>query len=147
MDNKGFNPKVKPQTPLQQPTGEASSASDDRAYRAQVAAEIAQLRGQVNGALTARVQGIQAIVDEYEAAAQPVVDQASMALYDALGGGSFFKGIATNVAALMAAHPTGERISITPPTLRPASFKPLPQGTQRAYLTAMDAPNSTASHG
>jgi hypothetical protein len=143
MSSKGFDPSNKPQTPPQQPTGQASSGSDDRAFRAQVAAEIAQIRNQVNGALTSKVQGVQAIVEEYEAAAQPVVDQASMAIYDMLGGGSFFKGIATNVGQLMAAHPTGEKVAITPPTLRPASFKPLPQGTQRAYLTAMDASPST----
>ena len=140
-ESKGFNPKPQTtQTP--QPTGEHSSASE-RAHRAQVAAEIAQLRNQVNGALDARAQGIQAVVDEYESAAQPVVDQASMAIYDALSGGSFFRAIATNVGRLMAAHPTGERIAITSRELKPASFKPLAQGTQQAYLTAMDSSPNT----
>jgi hypothetical protein len=138
MSNKGFDPNSnnKPQTPPQQPTGPASLGSDDRAFRAQVAAEIAQLRNQVNGALTARAQGIQAVADEYQEASQRVADQASELLYDVLSGGSFFNQIARNVGQLMAAHPTGEKLTIQTPTLRPISYQPLPQATPRASLTA-----------
>jgi hypothetical protein len=142
--SKGFSPSSNnPKTTAPPQTGGPSSARDDRPFRAQVAAEIAQLRNQLNDATNARVQGIQGIIDEYQEAAQPVVDQASVALYDALSGGSFFKGIATNVGALMTAHPTGERVTITAPKLKPASFAPLPQGTQQNYLTAMQPDTST----
>lgn len=156
MENKRFDPKANPKAaqPQAQTSGPASSEGNqppigggDAAFKAQVAAEIAQLRNQVQGSLVARAQGIQAIADEYQAAAQPVVDQASAVLYDVLSGGSFFGQIARNVGQLMEAHPTGPKAGIVAPSLKPVSFAPLAQGTQANYLTATDAPNNTASHG
>ena len=154
--SKGFDPKANPKAaqPQAQTSGPASSGAnqpplggDDAAFKAQVAAEIAQLRNQVQGSLVARAQGIQAIADEYQAAAQPVVDQASAVLYDVLSGGSFFGQIARNVGQLMEAHPTGTKTGIVAPSLKPVFFAPLKQGTQANYLTATADSNSTASHG
>jgi hypothetical protein len=158
MASNGFDPKAnpKPQPQTAQASGQTSSEAsstktplggEDAAYRAQVAAEIAQIRNEVQGSLVARAQGIQAIADEYQSAAQPVVDQASAMLYDVLSGGSFFDQIARNVGQLMEAHPTGPRTGLVAPTLKPVSFAPLQQGTQSAYLTSSDGPSNTASHG
>jgi hypothetical protein len=147
-NNKGFDPKAKPNsTPKPQPevSGAASLGGENAAFKAQVAAEIAQIRNEVQGSLVARAQGIQAITNEYQAAAQPVVDQASAVLYDVLSGGSFFGQIARNVGQLMEAHPTGLKTGIIAPTLNPVSFAPLKQGTQAAYLTSSAGSNNTAS--
>jgi hypothetical protein len=149
--NKGFDPSKANPKPTPNPQPEASGATslggENAAFRAQVAAEIAQLRNEVQGSLVARAQGIQAIADEYQAAAQPVVDQASAVLYDVLSGGSFFGQIARNVGQLMEAHPTAPRTGIVAPSLKAVSFAPLKQGTQAAYLTSSDALNNTASPG
>lgn len=150
MENKGFDPKANPKvTPKPQPeaSGAASLGGDNAAFRAQVAAEIAQIRNEVQGSLVARAQGIQAIANEYQAAAQPVVDQASAMLYDVLSGGSFFGQIARNVGQLMEAHPTGMKTGIVAPSLKPVSFAPLKQGTQAAYLTSSADSSNTVSHG
>jgi hypothetical protein len=148
--NNGFDPKTNPKAtpkPKEEASGAASLGGENAAFRAQCAAEIAQLRNEVQGSLVARAQGIQAIADEYQSAAQPVVDQASAMLYDVLSGGSFFGQIARNVGQLMEAHPTGPRTGIVAPSLKPVSFAPLQQGTQSAYLTSSDEPSNTASQG
>ena len=143
MENKGFDPKTKkPQTPPTQPTG-AASLGDEIA--AECVAEISQLRNQVNGALNGTAQGIQTILDEYNRAAQPMVEQASLELYGALSGRRAFRAIGVNVGELMAQHPTGPKHSITVQPLKPVSFKPLNPVIRGNYLTAMDAPSSTAS--
>ena len=144
MTSKGFDPNNKPQTQPPQPTG-AASLEDEIA--AECVAEISQLRNQVNGALNGTAQGIQTILDEYNRAAQPMVEQASLELYGALSGRRAFRAIGVNVGELMAQHPTGPKHSITVHPLKPVSFKPLNPVIRGNYLTAMDAPNSTASHG
>lgn len=151
MASNGFdpnkaNPKATP-NPRPEASGAASLAGENAAFRAQVAAEIAQIRNEVQGSLVARAQGIQAIADEYQSAAQPVVDQASAVLYDVLSGGSFFGQIARNVGQLMEAHPTGMKTGIVAPSLKPVSFAPLQQGTQSAYLTSSADSNNIASQG
>jgi hypothetical protein len=108
-------------------------------------AEISQLRNQVNGALNGTAQGIQTILDEYNRAAQPMVEQASLELYGALSGRRAFRAIGVNVGELMAQHPTGPKHTITVQPLKPVSFKPLNPVIRGNYLTAMDAPSSTAS--
>ena len=146
--SKGFDPKANPkanQPQTEQANGQASSGGDD--FAAQCSAEIAQLRGQIDGALNGTAQGIQAILDDYNKAAQPLVEQASLELYGALSGRRAFRAIGINVGELMAQHPTGPKHSIAVQPLRPVSFKPLSPVTQGHYLIAMDAPNSTASHG
>lgn len=150
MSSKGFDPKANTkaaQTQAVQASGAASLGGENAAFKAQVAAEIAQLRNEVQGSLVARTQGIQAIANEYQTAAQPVVDQASEVLYDVLSGGSFFGQIARNVGQLMEAHPTGMKTGIVAPRLNPVSFAPLKQGTQAAYLTSSANSSNTASHG
>ena len=145
-NNKGIDPKAKPSsTPKPQQTTGPASSEDDLA--AQCAAEISQIRGQVHGALNGTAQGIQAILDEYNQSAQPLVEQASLELYGALSGRRAFRAIGINVGELMAQHPTGPKHSITVQPLKPVSFKPLNPVTRGNYLTAMDAPNNTASQG
>jgi hypothetical protein len=156
--NNGFDPKTNPKAQPQtaqasgQTSSEASSTKtplggEDAAYRAQVAAELAQIRTQVQESLTAKAQAIQKIGNEYQAAAQPLVNDSSVMLADILLGGSFFGQIARNVGELVAAHPTGPKTGIVAPSLKQVSFAPLQQGTQSAYLTSSDEPSNTASQG
>jgi hypothetical protein len=142
-NNKGFEKAKLNNTPKpQQTTGQASLGDD---IAAECVAEISQLRGQIDGALNGTAQGIQSILEDYNRAAQPLVEQASIELYGALSGRRAFRAIGINVGELMAQHPTGPKHSITVQPLKPVSFKPLNQATRGNYLTAMDAPNNTAS--
>ena len=158
MTNKGFDHnKTTPKAPQPQAqtNGQHSSGAsaktplggEDAAFKAQVAAELAQIRNQVQESLTAKAQAIQKIGNEYEAAAQPLVNESSVMLADILLGGSIFGQIARNVGELVAAHPTGPKTGIVAPSLKPVSFAPLAQGTQAAYLTSSDVLSSTASQG
>lgn len=111
------------------------SSADSRAFRAQVAAEIAQLRTQVSQAVQGQTAGIDAIASEYEQSTQPLVNEASELIYDMLSGRSLFTQIGQNVEALMSAHPTGEKPQLGKPTLRRLSFKPLKPATPQSYLS------------
>ena len=146
MTNKEFDPKTNPKAPQPQaPTNGQHSSEDD--FAAECAAEIAQIRGQVDAALSGTAQGIQAILDDYNRAAAPLVDQASLELYNALSGRRAFRAIGVNVGELMAQHPTGPKQMISVQPLKPVSFKPLSQATRQNYLTGSDVPSNTASQG
>ncbi|MBD1871979.1 hypothetical protein H6F75_00645 [Nodosilinea sp. FACHB-131] len=133
-NSKGFGNSPKATTPTQAGSG------DDRAYRAQVAAEIAQLRSQVNQAVQGQTAGINAIATEYEQSIQPLVDEASQLIYDMLSGRTAFTQIGQNVGALMSQHPMGEKASLGEPMLKRLSLKPLQPATQPSYLSgAADA--------
>jgi len=134
--NKATKPNSQPQT------GPTSSGGDT-AYRVQVAAEIAQLRNQVNQALNGQQQGIQAVITEYQETAQPLIDASSLAISDMVLGGSFFGQIGQNVASIVAAHPTGSRAPITVNALPQISFRPLPSKTPLASLTGTASAHST----
>jgi hypothetical protein len=130
---KASNPKTSgsnQQTTTPTPAG----SGDDRAYRTQVAAEIAQLRGQVRQAVQGQTAGINAVAVEYEQAIQPLVDEASQLIYDMLSGRTAFSQIAQNVGTLMQQHPKGEKSSLGEPVLKRLSLKPLQQATPQSYL-------------
>lgn len=104
----------------------------------QVAAEISQLRDQVNQSLGGATAGISAIVDDYQRQAQPLADEASELIYDMLSSRTFFNQVGHNVAQLMAQHPMGIRHELGKPMLRRLSLEPLKQGTQQSYLNSAD---------
>ena len=104
--------------------------------QAQVAAEISQLRDQVNQSLGGATASVGAIVDEYQRQAQPLADEASELIYDMLSNRTFFNQVGRNVAQLMAQHPRGARHELGKPTLKRLSFEPLKPGTQQSFLTS-----------
>lgn len=104
----------------------------------QVAAEISQLRDQINQSLGGATAGLSAIVDDYQRQAQPLADEASELIYDMLSNRTFFNQVGHNVAQLMQQHPTGVRHELGKPTLKRLSFQPLKPGTQQSYLSSAD---------
>ena len=133
---------TKPSSPTN-PQPQAGGTSSGHSQPPQVAEENSALRAQMDDALKAKAQGIQVILDEYQVASQDLADQASVAVYTALSGNAFFAQVAANVGMLMARHPRGPRHQITTPSLRPVSYRPLPEATSGNYLTSTAEPSST----
>lgn len=135
MDNQTPNPATaRPANPQASPNTQTTSGISDVARK-----ELVELQLKVDQSLEALNANFTAIIEDYNVQAQRIVNYYQMPLADIMTNRTLLGVLATNVKALVEAHPTSQVVRNSVIDFAKVSIEPLEASNSRLMLNGSES--------